>query len=98
MSLTISFDSHSGDVNADSKGNYNLTVFGFITGYTGIAQLVVYGDNNTERVYSGFTNELGAVGFCISGILPEGERKKSYPMLLLTPHEQQKSFFTVKVD
>lgn len=95
MPVTISFESLYSNVHADTCGHYHLTIFGFITGYTGTARLIVF-DENSSKEYAALTNELGAVGFRVSGRLPEGGKKKNYPILLSTPYEQQRSFFTVE--
>ena len=97
MPLTISFEFPYGDVYADIHGQYHLTIFCFITGYTGLAKLIVF-DDDSGKEYTALTNELGAVSFRVSGRLPQGRKKKNYPLLLTTPDEQERSFFTVEAD
>lgn len=103
MSITILLSSSitsplcpiSNDLVADENGNYHTTIFCFIDGYTGVATLTIVGDDGTEKTQSSYTNEYGAVGFYITGVLPDGERKKSYPILITIPNEEQRSFLTV---
>lgn len=93
-SLTSPLSSISCAVTADEEGNFNTTVICFITGYVGLTQLTIY-DEMAEQSYTAHTNEYGSVGFHIKGSLPNGERKKNYPLLITTPNEECRSFLTI---